>query len=402
MPVLAEMEMAGIAVDREELARLSAAYSVEIDRLEGEVFEAAGGPFTIGSPKQLGEVLFERLKLSGGKRSSKSGQWGTDVLELERLANEHPVPKLVLEWRQLSKLRSTYTDALQAQINPATGRVHTSFSMAVAVTGRLSSTDPNLQNIPIRTPLGRRIRHAFVAEPGNVLLAADYNQIELRLMAHIADVPALKEAYASGADIHALTARQMFGIPDGEEPTRDQRASAKTINFAVIYGISAFGLAARLGVDRGEAQRFIDIYFERFPGIRAYIADTIARVRADGYVTTLYGRRAHMPLIRSKVQGERQFAERAAVNAPVQGTSADIIKRAMIRMMPALREAGCTGTRMLLQVHDELVFEVPEGEVEAASAVIRRVMADAPGPALQLSVPLGVEIGTGHSWGDAH
>ena len=274
--------------------------------------------------------------------------------------------------------------------------------MAVAATGRLASTDPNLQNIPIRTEMGRRIRDAFVAEPGHVILSADYNQIELRLMAHIADVPELKEAYASGQDIHALTARQVFGLAADAPVDRDLRGRAKTINFSIIYGISAFGLAQRLGISRPEAADFIERYLDRYHGIRRYMAETVAKVREDAFVTTLYGRRIHVPGIRSKVQSERAGAERAAINAPVQGTAADIIKRAMIRMEAALRDAGLTGTRMLLQVHDELVFEVPESEVEAASGIIRTVMESAAGPALELSVPLGVEVGTGANWGAAH
>ena len=303
----------------------------------------------------------------------------------------------VLEWRQLSKLKSTYTDALQAQINPATGRVHTSYSLTGAQTGRLSSTDPNLQNIPIRTEIGRQIRDAFVAEPGNVLLAADYSQIELRLAAHMADVPALREAFASGADIHSMTAQELFG-----EVNRDTRGRAKTINFAILYGISRWGLAGRLDVTADEAQAMIDRYFDRFPGIRNYIAQTTESVRETGYTTTLFGRKTHFPRIASKVQHERQGAERAAINAPIQGTCADIIKRAMVRMGPALIEAGLPNVRMLLQVHDELVFELPEGDVAAAKPVIEGVMATAAEPAVTLSVPLGIEIGTGLSWGAAH
>jgi DNA polymerase-1 len=396
VPVLAEMERAGIRVDREELARLSAEFAKEIGRLEGVIHEAAGGPFTIGSPKQLGEVLFERMGLKGG-RKGKTGVYSTDVTELERLADEAPIARLVLEWRQLTKLKSTYTDALQAQINPQTQRVHTSFSMAVAQTGRLSSTDPNLQNIPIRTEIGRRIRDAFVAEPGKVILAADYSQIELRLAAHMADVPALKEAFAKGDDIHALTAQEVFG-----EVTRDTRARAKTINFSILYGISAWGLAGRLEVPRDEAQRMIDRYFARFPGINQYIATTLSEVRDRGFTTTLFGRKTHLPWIRSPKQGERQSAERQAVNAPIQGTCADIIKRAMLRMNPALAAAGLPNVRMLLQVHDELVFELPPEDVEAASTVIRAVMAGACEPLVKLSVPLGIDIGTGKSWGAAH
>jgi len=397
VPVVAEMERAGILVDREELARLSAEFAHEIMRLEGEIHALAGGPFTIGSPKQLGEVLFDRMGLKGG-RKGKSGVYSTDVNEMERLAAEGvEIATRVLDWRQLAKLKATYTDALQAQINPATGRVHTCFSLAVAQTGRLSSTDPNLQNIPIRTETGRRIRDAFVAAPGRLLLSADYSQIELRLAAHMADVPALKEAFARGDDIHALTARELFG-----EVNRDTRGRAKTINFSILYGISSWGLAGRLGVDRAGAQAMIDRYFERFPGINRYIAETLTTVREKGHVTTLFGRKTHLPGIRSSKQGERQAAERQAINAPIQGTSADIIKRAMVRMGPALAAAGLHDVRMLLQVHDELVFELPEGDVAAASEVIRTVMAGAAEPAVTLSVPLGVEIGTGRSWGAAH
>ncbi len=398
VPVVAEMETAGIKVDRAALAGLSAAYEIEIANLEGQIFAIAGHPFTIGSPKQLGAVLFDKLGHASGKKSGKTGAFATDVVELERLAASGvDIAARVLDWRQLTKLKSTYTDALQAQINPATGRVHTCFGLANASTGRLSSTDPNLQNIPIRSELGRRIRHAFVAEPGHVIMAADYNQIELRLVAHIADVPELKQVYADGGDVHNLTAQEVFG-----EVTRDTRNRAKTINFSIIYGISAFGLAQRLGIDRGEAARYIDLYFSRFPGIRNYMAETIAFARDQGFVTTLFGRKANVPLIASKVMGERQNAERQAVNARVQGTAADIIKRAMIRMPAALAAEGLTGTRMLLQVHDELVFEVPDGEIAGATDVIRRVMATAHAPAVDLQVPLGVEVGTGVSWGDAH
>ena len=398
VPVVAAMEQAGIMVDREALVRLSALYEVEIAALEVRIFEMAGHRFTIGSPKQLGEVLFDKLGHASGKKSGKTGAFATDVTELERLASGGvEIARAVLDWRQLTKLKSTYTDALQQQILPLTGRVHTCFGLATASTGRLSSTDPNLQNIPIRTEMGRRIRAAFVAAPGNVLLAADYNQIELRLVAHIADVPELKAVYAEGGDVHALTAQEVFG-----EVTRDTRARAKTINFSIIYGISAFGLAQRLGIDRGEAARYIELYFGRFPGIRNYMAETIAAAKEHGFVTTLHGRKIHVPMIFSKQMNERQNAERQAVNARVQGTAADIIKRAMVRMPAALAAAGLAGTRMLLQVHDELVFEVADAEVDAASAVIRDVMAAATGPSVALSVPLGVEIGTGRSWGAAH
>ncbi|HEY0311794.1 MAG TPA: DNA polymerase I [Allosphingosinicella sp.] len=397
VPVVARMEREGVKVDRDELGRLSQEFTTQIAALEDQICGHAGCQFTIGSPQQLGDVLFNQMGLKGG-RKGKSGTWSTDVTELERLSREGvPIAALVLEWRQLSKLKSTYTDALQQQINKETGRVHTSYSLSGAQTGRLSSTDPNLQNIPIRTEIGRRIRDAFIAEPGHVMLSADYSQIELRLAAHMADVPQLKQAFAEGADIHSLTAQELFG-----EVTRDTRASAKTINFAILYGISRWGLAGRLSITAEEAQAMIDRYFERFPGIRDYIHATLSSVRETGFTTTLFGRKTHFPSIRAKNQGERQGAERAAINAPIQGTSADIIKRAMVRMGPALRAEGLHGTRMLMQVHDELVFEVPEAEVEAATATIRRVMERAAEPAVTLDVPLGVDIGTGLNWGAAH
>ncbi|MDB5680648.1 MAG: polymerase [Sphingomonas bacterium] len=401
IPVIAQMERHGIKVDAAKLSQLSTEFAHQMGALEVEIHALAGGAFTIGSPKQLGDVLFERMGIKGG-RKGKSGVYSTDVNELERIANDKDSPGRemvgkVLDWRQLTKLKSTYTDALQEQINPATGRVHTSYGLTGAQTGRLSSTDPNLQNIPIRTETGRQIRDAFVAEPGNVILAADYSQIELRLAAHMADVPALKDAFARGDDIHSLTAQELFG-----EVNRDTRGRAKTINFAILYGISRWGLAGRLDVTSEEAQAMIDRYFERFPGISRYIADTTHSARELGYTTTLFGRKTHFPRLKSKIQHERQGAERAAINAPIQGTSADIIKRAMARMDPALAAAGLTGTRMLLQVHDELVFEVPEGEVEAAKPVIERVMATAAEPAIKLDVPLAIEIGTGPSWGAAH
>jgi DNA polymerase-1 len=397
IPVVARMEREGIRVDRARLSRLSEEFAVEIGRLEGEIHGLAGQEFTVGSPKQLGDILFDKLGYKGGKKG-KTGQYSTDVSVLEKLAAEGaPIARKVLEWRQLAKLKSTYTDALQAAINPETGRVHTSYSLVGAQTGRLSSTDPNLQNIPIRTAIGRQIREAFVPEPGNVLLAADYSQIELRLAAHMADVPALKAAFAAGEDIHARTAAEMFGHVD-----RDTRGRAKTINFAILYGISRWGLAARLEVPPEEAQAMIDTYFQRFPGIQRYIHETLESVRACGYSQTLFGRKTWFPRINSKNQAERQGSERAAINAPIQGTSADIIKRAMARMLPALAEAGLTDVRMLLQVHDELVFELPEGRVEAATPIIRRVMAEAALPSVELTVPLGIEIGTGQSWDAAH
>src|SRR5215210_66474 len=352
VPVIGRMERRGIKVDREYLTKLSGEFATEIAALETRVFAVAGGPFTIGSPQQLGLVLYERLGLKGG-RKGKSGTYSTDVTELERLAAEGvECARLVLDWRQLSKLRSTYTDALQAQINPETGRVHTSFSLTGAQTGRLSSNDPNLQNIPIRTELGRKIRDAFVAEPGYVLMSADYSQIELRIAAHMADVPQLKEAFRNRDDIHNITAEELFGTVD-----RDTRGKAKTVNFAILYGISSWGLAGRLGVSQEEGKAIIDRYFSRFPGINAYINDTLAFVRDHGFTRTLFGRKTHFPNIRHPQF--RAGAERAAVNAPIQGTSADLIKRAMNRMDAALEAAGLEGVKMLLQVHDELLFEVP-------------------------------------------
>ena len=395
--VVAQMERHGILVDKAQLAQLSKEFAAETKRLEGEIFELAGQEFTVGSPKQLGDILFDKLGYKGG-RKGKSGQYSTDLSVLERLdADGAPIAAKVLEWRQLTKLKSTYTDALQDAINPQTGRVHTSYSLVGAQTGRLSSTDPNLQNIPIRTEIGRQIREAFVAEEGNVLLAADYSQIELRLAAHMADVDPLRDAFLENEDIHARTAREMFG-----EVTRDTRASAKTINFAILYGISRWGLAGRLGVSADEAQDMIDTYFQRFPGIQRYIMQTRESVREQGYSQTLFGRKTWFPRIRSKNPNERAGAERAAINAPIQGTSADIIKRAMVRMMPALEQAGLGHVRMLLQVHDELVFELPESDVEAASQVIEHVMTNAAAPRITLSVPLEVDIGTGKSWGAAH
>jgi DNA polymerase-1 len=397
IPVVAAMERHGIRVDRQALARLSEEFAGTIARVEGEIFENAGQQFTIGSPKQLGDILFDKLGYQGG-RKGKSGQYSTDQAVLEKLAaSGATLPRMILEWRQLSKLKTTYTDALQAAIDPDTGRVHTSYSLVGAQTGRLSSTDPNLQNIPIRTAIGRRIREAFVAEPGNVLVAADYSQIELRLAAHMADVPPLKEAFAEGQDIHSRTAEEMFGTVD-----RDTRARAKTINFAILYGISRWGLAGRLEIEADEAQAMIDRYFERFPGIQRYIVQTLESVRERGYSETLFGRKTWFPRINSKAINERQGSERAAINAPIQGTSADIIKRAMVRMGPALAEAGLGHARMLLQVHDELVFEMPEGDVEAARPVIERVMAEAARPAVELTVPLAIDIGHGPSWDAAH
>ncbi len=397
IPVVAGMERHGIKVDQQRLAHLSTEFATEMAALESQIHALAGEQFAIGSPKQLGDILFEKMGHKGGKKG-KSGQYSTDQSVLEALATQGvELARKVLDWRQLAKLRSTYTEALQAAINPQTRRVHTSYSLVGAQTGRLSSTEPNLQNIPIRTEIGRQIRDCFVAEPGNVLLSADYSQIELRLAAHMCNVPSLKEAFAAGEDIHSRTAMEMFGIVD-----RDTRARAKTINFAILYGISRWGLAGRLSVEPDEAQRMIDRYFERFPGIQRYIVHTLETVRERGYSETLFGRKTWFPRISSKNQAERQGSERAAINAPIQGTSADIIKRAMVRMMPTLQQAGLSQVRMLLQVHDELVFELPEADVPAASEVIRHVMATAAEPSVKLDVPLGVDIGTGPSWGAAH
>lgn len=401
IPVIAGMEREGIKVDRAALAKLSEQFATKIAEIEGEIHAIVGREFTIGSPKQLGEILFGEMGFKGG-RKGKSGQYSTDQATLEKLAEAGDdkgaeIAGKILEWRQLSKLKSTYTDALQAAINPDTGRVHTSYSLVGAQTGRLSSTDPNLQNIPIRSEIGREIRKAFVPEDGNVLLAADYSQIELRLAAHMAEVDSLKEAFAEGEDIHSRTAREMYG-----EVTRDTRAQAKTINFAILYGISRWGLAGRLGTDPDEAQAMIDRYFERFPGIQRYIHETQESVRDKGYSQTLFGRKTWFPRINSKNGNERQGSERAAVNAPIQGTSADIIKRAMVRMMPALKAENLGHVRMLLQVHDELLFELPESDVDAASVIIRRVMAQAAGPVVTLDVPLDIEIGHGLSWDAAH
>jgi DNA polymerase-1 len=395
--VIEGMERAGIMVDRDYLAKLSGEFATEMLRIEGEIHELAGQPFAIGSPKQLGEILFDKLGLKGG-RKGKSGDWSTDQNELERLEREGvPIARKILEWRQLAKLKSTYTDALQQQINPTTGRVHTSYSLVGAQTGRLSSTDPNLQNIPIRTETGRQIRDAFIAAPDHVLIAADYSQIELRLAAHMADVPELKEAFAQGQDIHAATAIELFG-----ESNRDTRGKAKTVNFSILYGISRWGLAGRLEITPDEAQALIARYFERFPGISDYITDTLDKARTTGYTETLFGRKTWFPRIKAASQNERAGSERAAINAPIQGTSADLIKRAMARMPAALADAGLSEVKMLLQVHDELVFEAPADKADAAGAVIRTVMMGAAEPALTLSVPLDVEIGVGKSWGEAH
>ena len=394
--VLARMETAGILVDQGELAALSADFAGRIETLEWEIHALAGHPFTIGSPKQLGEVLFEEMGLDAG-RKGKSGAYSTGADILENMAAQgHDLPARVLDWRQLSKLKSTYTDALIEHIVPATRRVHTTFTMTAANTGRLSSNDPNLQNIPIRTEEGRRIRRAFVAAPGHVLLSADYSQIELRILAHVAGVDVLKNAFREGIDIHALTASQVFGVPlEGMDPM--VRRSAKAINFGIIYGISPFGLARQIGVAQAEAKGYIDAYFARYPGIRDYMERTKKTAHADGFVTTLFGRKCRVPGINDRNPARRAFQERAAINAPIQGAAADVIKRAMIPMQAALDARGLAA-RMLLQVHDELVFEVPAAEVDETGAVVTRVMEGA----AHLDVPLTVDIGTGTSWADAH
>ncbi|WCL54432.1 DNA polymerase I [Gimibacter soli] len=402
VPVLSAMEREGIRVDVPALKSLSNEFAASIQKLDEEIQKLAGRPFNVQSPKQLGEILFEDMGLKGGKKSSKTGAWGTGADVLEALAAEgHTLPEKVLEYRQFAKLKSTYTDSLVNDVNPETGRIHTSYHLASTTTGRLSSNDPNLQNIPIRSEEGRKIRRAFIAEKGCKLLSADYSQIELRILAHIADIPALKKAFADGIDIHAMTASEVFGTPiEGMDPM--VRRQAKAINFGIIYGISAFGLARQLGIERSDAQKYIEAYFERFPGIRAYMDNTIAAAKESGYVTTLFGRKCHIAALRDKNPMHRAFGERAAINAPIQGTAADVIRRAMIRMPQALVDAGLTDVKMLLQVHDELVFEAPEARVDAAIPVIRTVMEGAAAPAIELSVPLDVDVGSGDNWEEAH
>lgn len=396
VPVLAAMERSGIKVDRDTLSRMSNAFAQKMAGLEDEIYALAGRKFNVGSPKQLGEILFDEMGLEGGKKG-KTGAYATGVDVLEDLATEHDLPGRVLDWRQLSKLKSTYTDALQNHINKDTGRVHTSYSIAGASTGRLASTDPNLQNIPIRSEEGRRIREAFIAEPGKTLVALDYSQIELRILAHIADIPELKQAFADGIDIHALTASEMFGVPL-DEMTPDVRRQAKAINFGVIYGISGFGLARNLRIPRAEAQGFIDRYFERFPGIRTYMDDTKAFAKEHGFVQTLFGRKIHTPNIGAKGP-HAGFAARAAINAPIQGTAADVIRRAMIRMPDAIADIPAT---MLLQVHDELLFEVDEGSEDTLITAAREVMENANDPVVKLDVKLTVDAGQGKNWAEAH
>jgi DNA polymerase-1 len=398
--VLVGMELAGVKVDPDQLRVLSNDFSVRMGELELEAHRLAGRPFNLGSPKQIGDILFKEMGLSSG-RTTATGAASTDASMLEELAAQgHELPRTLLDWRQLSKLKGTYTDNLVAAINPKTGRVHTSYSLAAATTGRLASQDPNLQNIPIRTEEGRKIRRCFIAEPGHVLISADYSQIELRLLAHIGDIPQLKKAFADGLDIHAMTASEMFGVPVEGMPSETRRR-AKAINFGIIYGISAFGLANQLGIPRDEAGAYIKTYFERFPGIRTYMDRMQRQVRAEAFVTTIFGRKVHIPAARGKSQAERSFADRAAINAPIQGAAADVMRRAMIRMPDALKDAGLTA-KMLLQVHDELVFEAPQAEAEAVIAVARKVMERAAEPALQISVPLVVEARAAANWDDAH
>ncbi|WP_298851666.1 DNA polymerase I [uncultured Ruegeria sp.] len=396
VPVLTEMEMHGIKVDRDVLSRMSNAFAQKMAGLEAEIHELADENFNVGSPAQLGEILFDKMGLEGGKKG-KTGKYSTGADILEDLATEHELPRRVLDWRQLSKLKSTYTDALQTHINLDTGRVHTSYSITGANTGRLASTDPNLQNIPVRTEEGRRIREAFIAEPGNVLVSLDYSQIELRILAHIAGIDTLKQAFSDGLDIHAMTASEMFDVPL-DEMTPDIRRQAKAINFGVIYGISGFGLARNLRIPRAEAQGFIDRYFERFPGIRRYMDDTVAFAKEHGYVQTLFGRKIHTPEINAKGP-HAGFSRRAAINAPIQGTAADVIRRAMVRMPDAINGLPA---KMLLQVHDELLFEVAEDAVDQLVGVARDVMEGASDPAVKLDVKLVVDAGQGANWAEAH
>ncbi|CAN5165650.1 DNA polymerase I [soil metagenome] len=398
--VLAAMENDGIRVDPDTLRRLSNEFSMRMAQFEAKAQELVGRPFNLGSPKQIGDVLFGEMALKGGKKTA-TGQWSTDSDVLESLALEHELPRVLLDWRQLSKLKGTYTDNLIAAIAPGSeNRIHTSYALAATTTGRLSSSDPNLQNIPIRTEEGRKIRKAFVAAPGKVLISADYSQIELRLLAHIGDIPQLKKAFQEGLDIHAMTASEMFNVPIEGMPS-EVRRRAKAINFGIVYGISAFGLANQLSIPQGEAGAYIKTYFERFPGIQAYMDATKAFVREHGYVSTIFGRKINIPDINAKSVGQRQFSERAAINAPIQGAAADVMRRAMVRMPGALKAAGLS-SKMLLQVHDELVFEAPEAEAQATIDVAREVMQGAAAPAVDISVPLTVEARAAANWDEAH
>jgi DNA polymerase-1 len=396
VPVLAQMEMTGIKVDREVLSRMSNAFAQKMAGYEAELHEIAGRDFNVQSPAQVGEILFGEMELPGGKKT-KTGQWSTPADVLEDLAAEHPFAARVLDYRQLQKLKSTYTDALQDHLHPETGRVHTSYLQSGANTGRMASSDPNLQNIPVRSEEGRRIREAFVAPEGTKLISLDYSQIELRILAHMAGIDALKQAFRDGHDIHAMTASEMFDVPL-DEMTPDIRRQAKAINFGVIYGISGFGLARNLRIPRAEAQGFIDRYFERFPGIRTYMDSTIEFAKEHKRVETLFGRRIHTPEIGAKGP-QAGFAKRAAINAPIQGTAADIIRRAMIRMPDAIAKLPA---KMLLQVHDELIFEVEENAVDEVIETVRHVMEGAAEPAIKLDVPLVVDAGVGMNWAEAH
>jgi len=398
--VLARMERRGISIDRQVLSRLSGDFAQTAARVEAEIQEIAGEPVNVGSPKQIGDILFGKMGLSGGTKT-KTGAWSTTAQVLDELAEQgHDFPRKILEWRQVSKLKSTYTDALPEYVNPQTHRVHTTYALAATTTGRLSSNEPNLQNIPVRTEDGRKIRRAFIATPGHKLVSADYSQIELRLLAEIADIPVLKQAFKDGLDIHAMTASEMFGVPIKGMPSEIRRR-AKAINFGIIYGISAFGLANQLGIAREESSAYIKKYFERFPGIRAYMDDTKEFCRKNGYVTTLFGRKMYYPDIKASNASVRAFNERASINARLQGTAADIIRRAMIRMEDALAEKKLSA-QMLLQVHDELIFEVPDAEVEKTLPVVQHVMQDAPFPAVLLSVPLHVDARAAKNWDEAH
>ena len=404
--VLRAMEAEGVAVDRTVLSRLSGEFAQKMAAMEAEIFETAGESFNIASPKQLGEILFDKMGLPGGKKT-KTGAWGTGADVLEGIVAEGGAAKgvslarLVLDWRGLAKLKSTYTDALPEFINPDTQRIHTSYSLAATTTGRLSSSEPNLQNIPIRTEDGRRIRTAFVAADGHQLVSADYSQIELRVLAHMADIAALKDAFLNGDDIHAMTASEMFNVPMAEM-TSEVRRRAKAINFGIIYGISAFGLANQLGISRGEASDYIKAYFEKFPGIKDYMEHVKAEAKAQGYVSTLFGRKVHVPEINAKIPARKAFAERAAINAPIQGTAADIIRRAMIQMPAALDKAGLTEAKMLLQVHDELIFEAPKKECDKLIETVKSTMQSACAPRLTLSVPLLVDAQAANNWEEAH
>ena len=400
IPVLTMMEHNGILVDPAILRQMSADFAERLQEQEREIHHLAGSPFNIGSPRQLGEVLFDWMGLPGGKKTA-SGAYGTGADILGDLAAAgHELPARVLDWRQMAKLKSTYTDALVSEINPGTRRIHTSYSMTGANTGRLSSNDPNLQNIPVRTEEGRKIRTAFIAAPGHILLSVDYSQIELRLLAHIAGIDSLKAAFHDGRDIHAQTASEVFDIAL-DEMTPAIRRRAKAINFGIIYGISAFGLARQLRCPRDTASAYIKRYFARYPGIRDYMEETKRVAREQGYVATLFGRKIHLAGIRDSNRARRAFSERAAINAPIQGSAADVIKRAMIRLPAALERTGL-GARMLLQVHDELLFEVPEDELATTSALVRDVMQEAPLPVVGITVPLVAEAGSGTSWAEAH